>query len=75
VLVVGAEPGSPGADAGIRPGDILLAIEDRDLPDLAAWRRARAALGGQRDALTLLVRTGTNERFVQVTPRDAGTLQ
>jgi S1-C subfamily serine protease len=75
VLVVGAEPGSPGADAGIRPGDILLAIEDRDLADMAAWRTARAALGSQRDALTLLVRTGTSERFVEVTPRDVETLQ
>ncbi len=75
VLVVATESGRPGAEAGIRPGDVLVAIEDRDLPDLAAWRRARAALGGQRDSLTLLVRTGTNERFVQVTPRDAGTLQ
>jgi len=75
VLVVAVEAGHPGAEAGIRPGDVLVAIEDRDLPDLAAWRSARAALGGQRDALTLLVRTGTTERFVQVTPRDAGTLQ
>ncbi len=75
VLVVAVEAGRPGAEAGIRPGDVLVAIEDRDLADLAAWRSARAALGGQRDALTLLVRTGTNERFVQVTPRDAGTLQ
>jgi len=45
------------------------------LTDVEAWRAARATLGGRRDALNLLVRTGTNERFVQVTPRDAGTLQ
>ncbi len=75
LIVVAVEIGRPGAAAGIRPGDVLVAIEDRDLPDLAAWKAARIALRGQRDSLNLMVRTGTTERFVRVTPRDAGTLQ
>lgn len=75
VIVLEAEANEPGAEAGIRPGDVLVAIEDRDLPDLAAWKAARAALAGRREPLNLLVRTGTSERLVQVTPRDAGTLQ
>jgi S1-C subfamily serine protease len=75
LVVVAVEAGRPGAEAGLRPGDVLVAIEDRELPDLPAWKAARAALGGQRESLNLLVRTGTNERFVQVTPREAGTLQ
>lgn len=75
VVVVKVVPERPGAEAGLRPGDVLVAVEDRELTDVEAWRAARAALGGRRDALNLLVRTGTNERFVQVTPRDAGTLQ
>ncbi len=75
VMVVAIETGRPGPEAGIRPGDVLVAIEDRDLPDASAWNEARSALGGRRETLNLLVRTGTSERFVQVTPRDAGTLQ
>ena len=75
VLVVAIEAGRPGSEAGIRPGDILVAIADKDLPDLAAWKEARTILGGRRNFIKLLVRTGTNERFVQVTPRDTGTLQ
>lgn len=75
VMVVAVETARPGAEAGIRPGDVLIAIEDRDLPDLSAWKAARTALVGTREPLNLLVRTGTSERFVQVTPRDAGTLQ
>ena len=75
VVVVAIETGLSGPAAGIRPGDVLVAIEDRDLPDLDAWEAARSAFAGRRDALNLLVRTGTSERFVQVTPRDAGTLQ
>jgi S1-C subfamily serine protease len=75
VMVVAIEAGRPGAEAGIRPGDVLVAIEDRDLPDLDAWQAARSAFAGRREPLNLLVRTGTSERFIQVTPRDAGTLQ
>ncbi len=75
VIVLAVEAGSPGAEAGIRPGDVLVAIEDRDLPDLAAWQTARNVLGGAREPLSLLVRTGSSERFVQITPRDVGTLQ
>ncbi|MBD3222703.1 PDZ domain-containing protein [bacterium] len=75
IVVVAVASDGAGADAGIRPGDVIVAIEDRELVDLSAWKAARAALSGRRDALNLLVRTGTSERFVQVTPRDAGTLQ
>ncbi len=75
LMVVAVEAARPGAAAGIRPGDILVAIEDWDLTDLSAWKSAQAALAGSREPLNVLVRTGTNERFVQVTPRDAGTLQ
>ena len=75
VIVVAAEPVRPGAEAGIRAGDVLVAIEGRDLPDMTAWRASADALRGQRDALNVLVRTGTNERYVEVTPRDEGSLQ
>lgn len=75
VVILVVEAGRPGVQAGLRPGDVIVAIEDRDLPDLAAWEAARAALEGGREPLNMLVRTGTSERFVKVTPRDAGTLQ
>lgn len=75
IVVVAVASDGAGADAGIRPGDVIVAIEDRELVDLSAWKAARAALSGRRDALNLLVRTGASERFVQVTPRDGGTLQ
>jgi serine protease Do len=75
VIVLSVEPGRPAAQAGIRAGDVLVAIEGQDIPDLEAFDRARDALGGRRDPLTILIRTGSRESFVQVTPRDVGSLQ
>ncbi len=75
VMVLRVEPGRPAAQAGIRAGDVLVAIEGQEIPDLAAFARARDALRGRRDALTFLIRTGQRESFVQVTPRDSGSLQ
>jgi serine protease Do len=75
VIVVTVEPGQPAAQAGIRAGDVLVAIEGQEIPDLEAFSRARDALSGRRDQLTMLIRTGRRESFVQVTPRDVGSLQ
>jgi serine protease Do len=75
IIVMSVEPGRPAAQAGIRSGDVLVAVEGQEVPDLAAYARIRDALAGRRDPLTLLIRTGHRESFVQVTPRDAGSLQ
>lgn len=75
VIVINVEPGQPAAQAGIRPGDVVAAIEGQEIPDLEAFARARDALAARRDPLTLLVRTGNRESFIQVTPRETGTLQ
>jgi serine protease Do len=75
VIVLTVEPGRPAAQAGIRAGDVVVAIEGEEIPDLAAYARARDALGGRRDPLTMLIRTGNRESYVQVTPRDIGSLQ
>ncbi len=72
VMVVAVKEGSPAADAGIRPGDVLVSIEEHELTDPAAWEQARSLLGDRRESLTVLVRTGTSERYVSVLPRPTG---
>ncbi|MFN2370337.1 MAG: trypsin-like peptidase domain-containing protein [Candidatus Krumholzibacteriia bacterium] len=73
VMAVAVEQESPAADAGIRPGDVLVSIEEHELVDLAAWERARNLLAGGRAPLTVLVRTGASERYVTVKPRPLGS--
>jgi serine protease Do len=73
VVVVGVRDDSAAADAGIRPGDVLVAIQEHELPDLSAWERARGLLQGLNEPVAVLVRTGASERYVAIVPRGSGT--
>ena len=42
VPVLGCRPGSPAAIAGVRYGDILMAVNDMPTPDWASYIEARA---------------------------------
>ena len=72
VMVVAIEDDRPAADAGIHPGDVLVSIEGHELADLADWEQARDLLAGRREPLTILVRTGTAEQYLQLVPRGSG---
>jgi serine protease DegQ len=66
VVVLTAEPGGPAADAGIRPGDVLIRMGDRELEgveDLLDELRQRNA--GDRVQITLV--RGGREQQVEVT--------
>jgi hypothetical protein len=55
VVVTRVLPGSPAAEAGVRPGDILTEIGDRTVRDLTAARAAVAEVRpGDRVALTVV---------------------
>ena len=66
VMVVAVQEGSSAAENGIRPGDVLVSIQEHELTDFAAWEQARNQLAGRREPLTVLVRTGTSERYVSL---------
>ncbi len=75
VIVVSVEPDGPAAEAGIRPGDVLVSIAGRELPDLDAYRRLLGELGERSDPVPVLVRTGTVENYVTISPRRRGVEQ
>jgi membrane-associated protease RseP (regulator of RpoE activity) len=72
IVVVAVQEDQPGADAGIRPGDVLVSIEGRELNELDDWSAARNQYAAYRQTLSVLVRTGGMENYVQVQPRFAG---
>jgi serine protease Do len=72
VMVVDALDGEPGALAGIRSGDVLVAVDGKRIEDLPAWEQVRTEHLAVPAPLTILVRTGSAERYVQVEPRRSG---
>lgn len=66
VKLSGVTPGSPGAQAGLMAGDIILGIGTRDVPDLQAMTDAlRAYKPGETVAVRFL--RGAETRTIQVT--------
>jgi serine protease Do len=72
VLVVGVQDGQPAAEAGIRPGDLLVSIAGHEIIDLESYGQVRTLLAPSRDLLSVLVRTGNMENYVSVQPRFDG---
>lgn len=63
VLIASVMPGSPAAKAGIRPGDVLLSVDGRALPDSSAMLNVIAAVAPGRSADVKLLRKGTALEF------------
>jgi S1-C subfamily serine protease len=70
VLVAGVEPHSPGQQAGLREGDVIVAAQGRELPDVDALHRllAEHEVG---TPLTLSVIRLTQRLEVELTPVEA----
>jgi putative serine protease PepD len=67
VIVGGVQAGSPADDAGIRPGEPIVAVDHRPTPSAEALATALAELRpGQRVAIDL-VDPGGEKRSVTVT--------
>jgi serine protease Do len=75
LIVVTVQSDSPAAEAGIRPGDVLVSIAGEEVLGMESYRRIRAQLSGRMDPIEFLVRTGTTENYVQVLPRETGLEQ
>jgi serine protease Do len=68
-LVEDVYPGGPGAVAGLRPGDVIITVDGRTLPDLTdLYRLLERKKAG--DTLLLTVQRGTERIEVRVVLRD-----
>ena len=75
-LVTGVYDGSPAADAGLHPGDIITRIGDREIADSTALVRAISALEPGRRVAFDIVRDGDRRQLsVQTARRQADSGQ
>jgi serine protease Do len=65
VAVVGVSPGSPAERAGLRPGDIVIAVDGKDVSDPSSLRY-RVATQRVGDTVGLTVLRGGRGQIVQV---------
>jgi len=64
-LVTGVASGSPADDAGLRPGDVIVQVDRKDVASASAAVRA---LSAAQPPILLLVRRGTSTVFVTISP-------
>jgi Do/DeqQ family serine protease len=67
LLVTEVAPGSPGAMAGIKPGDAILEVNRRPVADAAALRQIAAALKPGESVPVYLQRGGGRSEYVMLT--------
>ena len=72
VMVVAVQEDQPAAEAGIRPGDVLVSIDGQEISDLDSYVQVRDLMVARRDPLSFLLRTGSMENYVMVIPRRLG---
>ncbi|MDA8165561.1 MAG: DegQ family serine endoprotease [Desulfobacteraceae bacterium] len=63
VLVAEVEPGSPAAESGLRPGDLILEVNRRKVDDVAAFRETMGRVASGRTVL-FLIKRDANTLFV-----------
>lgn len=72
VMVVAVQEDQPAAEAGIRPGDVLISVDGHEITDLDAYFQARDLMVARKDPLSILLKTGGTENYVMVQPRKRG---
>jgi len=63
VVISGVKPGSPAADAGLRPGDIIKEVDRKEIKDLADYNKA-IRKSTKSGGVLLLIKRGEGTLFV-----------
>ena len=72
VMVVAVQEDQPAANAGIRPGDVIVSLADQEIMDLDSYSQVRTLLASSREPLLVRYRTGGLENTVMIQPRSRG---
>jgi serine protease Do len=68
VVVVGVDSRSPAAEAGIRPGDIIMEVYSFSVSDLKGYVEIAEKLKDRKDPIAFLVKRGRNSTYIPVIP-------
>jgi serine protease Do len=68
VIVVQVDPGSAAGEGGLRTGDVIVKIDDREIEDSDDYRSAVTALKDKKKAVLLLVYRNGEPLFTAVKP-------
>ncbi|MGB2696457.1 MAG: DegQ family serine endoprotease, partial [Candidatus Zixiibacteriota bacterium] len=68
VLVTGVEPGSPAYKKGIRTGDIILEIEQKEVKNIKDYNKIAKSLEGRKKAIPFLIFRNGNTIYVAIKP-------
>ncbi len=68
VLVTRVEPGSPAADAGIQPGDVIQEVNRKTVKDAEDFSQKMEKAKGEESVL-LFIQRGQTKLFAAVTPK------
>ncbi len=66
VMVVDVRPESPAAKAGLSPGDVILAVDDRPVEDEESFLALRDDMGSSPSSVTLLVESGGLKSYLRI---------
>jgi serine protease Do len=69
VIVVQVDPGSAAEEGGLRTGDVIVKVDDREIEDSDGYRRAVNALKDTKKAVLFLVYRNGEPLFIAVKPR------
>jgi len=70
VLVGAVEPGSPAAEAGLQPGDVVLRVNRTPVDSVDALRAEVAKVPADKSVLLLVRPADGNDRFVSLEPSE-----
>jgi len=71
VVISSVDPGSPAAEAGLRPGDVIKEVDRQEIKSVEDYNRAMAK-ANPKEGLLLLIKRGAGALYVVLKVESSG---